>query len=102
MDLKILPLQLFSFVCRVLKDYEVCLRGNKSLEVPRYEWVNIYVDAMFVCLLNELSWEGETFCQVKACQRNISPGPLIGWTSSWLPSDWPTKLNLSFLWQGDF
>lgn len=30
MDQKISPLQLFSFVCRVLKAYEVCPRGRKS------------------------------------------------------------------------
>ena len=33
-------------------------------------------DAMFVCLLNELSWEEKKlFCQARACPKNISvPG----------------------------
>ena len=43
MDQRISPLQLFSFVCRVLKAYEVCPREGKVLDGPemvrRYEWV---------------------------------------------------------------
>ena len=76
MDQKISPLQLFSFVCRVLKAYEVCPQGRKSLR-----WAgdadgdmngSRYVDAMFVCLLNELSWEEEKlFVKLELVQSTL-------------------------------
>ena len=60
-------------------------------------------DAMFVCLLNELSWEEKKlFVKLELVQRTLVF--LASHWPSWSQkcSDWPKTLNQNFLWPGDF